>query len=94
MFVMVLTFGMIGMELYGGKLDSYHDIGYMHSFDDPIKASMTVFNIMTNDDWYGVFRLGTEFNIYYAVIYSYTMVFVLNYFVYGIVMAILLDGFS
>lgn len=32
----------------------------MHSFDDPAKAFMTVFNIMTNDDWFGVYKIGTE----------------------------------
>ena len=55
---------------------------------------MTVFNIMTNDDWYGVFVLGTGINETFGIIYSYSMVIVLNYLTYGLVLAILLDGFS
>jgi hypothetical protein len=31
----------------------------MHSYDDPIKGFMTVFNIMTNDDWFGVYKIGS-----------------------------------
>ena len=60
MFFMILTFGLIGMELFAHKFDEYHKNGYLHSFDDPAKAFMTVFNIMTNDDWFGVYKIGTE----------------------------------
>ena len=55
---------------------------------------MTVFNIMTNDDWYGVLVLGTGINKTFAVVYSYSMVIILNYLTYGLVLAILLDGFG
>ncbi|CAD8187071.1 unnamed protein product [Paramecium octaurelia] len=94
MFFMILTFGLIGMELYGHKFDEYHETGYMHSFDDPIKAFMTVFNIMTNDDWFGVYKVGTEVQTELSITYSIVLVFTLNYFTFGIMMAILLDGFS
>jgi hypothetical protein len=49
---------------------------------------------MTNDDWYGVYVMGSDLNYYFAVIYSYSMVIVLNYITYGLVLAILLDGFG
>ncbi|CAD8192000.1 unnamed protein product [Paramecium octaurelia] len=94
MFFMILTFGLIGMELFANKFDDYHKKGYMQSFDDPAKAFMTVFNIMTNDDWFGVYRIGTEVQTELAVTFSIALVFTLNYFIYGIMMAILLDGFS
>ncbi|CAD8190377.1 unnamed protein product [Paramecium pentaurelia] len=94
MFFMILTFGLIGMELYAHKFDEYHKNGYMHSFDDPGQAFMTVFNIMTNDDWFGVYRIGTEVQTELSITYSIGLVFTLNYFIYGIMMAILLDGFS
>lgn len=55
---------------------------------------MTVFNIMTNDDWYGAFVLGTGINQTFAVVYAYSMVIILNYLTYGLVLAILLDGFG
>lgn len=49
---------------------------------------------MTNDDWYGVLILGTNINVIFSLIYSLSMVFFLNYITYGLVMAILLDGFG
>ncbi|CAD8084276.1 unnamed protein product [Paramecium sonneborni] len=94
MFFMILTFGLIGMELFSNQFNEYHKQGYLQSFDDPAQAFMTVFNIMTNDDWFGVYRIGTEVKKELAVTFSIALVFTLNYFIYGIVMAILLDGFS
>jgi len=55
---------------------------------------MTIFNIMTNDDWYGVYVMGGEISYTFSVIYSYSMVIILNYCTYGLVLAILLDGFG
>ena len=55
---------------------------------------MTIFNILTNDDWYGVYVMGGEINYIFAVLYSYSMVIFLNYITYGLVLAILLDGFG
>lgn len=55
---------------------------------------MTIFNIMTNDDWYGVYVMGGGLNYNFGVIYSYSMVIILNYLTYGLVLAILLDGFG
>lgn len=49
---------------------------------------------MTNDDWYGTLVLGTNVNRDFGVIYSYSMVIILNYLTYGLVLAILLDGFG
>ena len=66
----------------------------MHSFDNPLKAGMTIFNIMTNDDWYGVYAIGSQVNLTAAVIFSFSMVLILNYLTYGLVLAILLDGFG
>jgi hypothetical protein len=49
---------------------------------------------MTNDDWYGLLVLGSEINTSFTVFYLFTMVYVLNYIIVGLLMAILLDGFS
>lgn len=55
---------------------------------------MTIFNIMTNDDWYGVYVLGSGINFTFSIIYSFSLVLILNYLTYGLVIAILLDGFG
>ena len=59
-----------------------------------MKAWITVFNIMTNDDWYGVLILGSSINKEATIIYCFFLIYIVNYLVQGLVMAILLDGFS
>ncbi|CAD8125822.1 unnamed protein product [Paramecium sonneborni] len=94
MFVVIFIYALVGMEVYAGEFDQNDVLGQLHSYDNVLKSFMTVFNIMTNDDWYGVFVLGTGINETFGIVYSYSMVIVLNYLTYGLVLAILLDGFS
>ncbi|CAD8110743.1 unnamed protein product [Paramecium primaurelia] len=94
MFLVIFIYAMIGMEMYAGVFDQTDALGQLHSYDNILKAFMTIFNIMTNDDWYGVYVIGGNINYVFAVIYSYSMVIVLNYITYGLVLAILLDGFG
>ncbi|CAD8114498.1 unnamed protein product [Paramecium sonneborni] len=94
MFIMIAIYGLIGMELYAGKFDQNDAQGQLHSFDNPLKAGMTIFDIMTNDEWYGAFVLGSQINLTAAYIFSFSMVIILNYLTYGLVLAILLDGFG
>jgi hypothetical protein len=49
---------------------------------------------LTNDDWYGVLYMGAEVNKYLGLLYSYSMMFVINYLTYCLVIAVLLDGFG
>ncbi|CAD8209125.1 unnamed protein product [Paramecium pentaurelia] len=94
MFIVIFLYALVGMEVYAGEFDQNDVLGQLHSYDNVLKSFMTVFNIMTNDDWYGVFVLGTGINETFGTLYSYSMVIVLNYLTYGLVLAILLDGFS
>ncbi|CAD8111921.1 unnamed protein product [Paramecium sonneborni] len=94
MFLVIFIYAMIGMEMYAGFFDQTDALGQLHSYENILKAFMTIFNIMTNDDWYGVYVMGGNINYVFAVIYSYSMVIVLNYITYGLVLAILLDGFG
>lgn len=56
---------------------------------------MSVFDIVTNDDWYGVFNLGASYSYKWpTVLFVFTMIYLINYLTLGILMAILLDGFS
>jgi hypothetical protein len=94
MFLMILIYGLLGMAVYASHFDETTLLGHLHSYKDPLKSWMTVFNIMTNDDWYGVLVLGTKVNQVFAFLYSFSMIHFLNYITYGLVMAILLDGFG
>jgi hypothetical protein len=39
---MILTYGLIGMELYAGEFDPSSQLGQLHNYDDPVKAFLTV----------------------------------------------------
>lgn len=56
---------------------------------------MSVFDISTGDDWYGLLVLGVNnSNEWSTLFFSISMVFIVNYMTFGLVMAIILDGFS
>lgn len=94
MFFVIFVYGLIGMELFAGNFDQNTELGQLHSYDDPIKAWITVFNILTNDDWYGVLILGSSVSRFGTIFYCFSMIYIVNYLTFGLVMAILLDGFS
>ncbi|CAD8095957.1 unnamed protein product [Paramecium sonneborni] len=94
MFLVIFMYALVGMEMFAGEFDQNDTLGQLHSYNNIFKAFMTIFNIMTNDDWYGVYVMGSELNYTFAVIYSYSMVLILNYLTYGLFMAVLLDGFG
>ena len=90
----ILVFSLIGQQLFSNRFDSSTERGQLHSFDSFFKSFLTIFNILTNDDWYGVLELGTFYsNKYITIIYMFFLVFILNLLTIGILIAILLDGF-
>ncbi|CAD8123254.1 unnamed protein product [Paramecium sonneborni] len=93
MFLMILIYALLGMAVYASNFDETTLIGQLHPYSDPLKSWMTVFNIMTNN-WYCILRVGSQINKIFAFIYSFSMIHFLNYITYGLVMAILLDGFG
>lgn len=49
---------------------------------------------MTNDDWIGVNEMGGNINLYPTEVYGIFLFYFLNIITFGLVMAVLLDGFS
>ncbi|CAD8187083.1 unnamed protein product [Paramecium octaurelia] len=94
MFLVIFMYALTGMEMYVGKFDQNDTLGQLHSYENIFKSFMTIFNIMTNDDWYGVYVIGSDIDFTFSIIYSFSMVLILNYLTYGLVMAVLLDGFG
>lgn len=55
---------------------------------------MTVFDIGTNDDWYGVILLGSTYsNPLITILYCIILLYILNYMTFGLVIAMVLDSF-
>ncbi|CAD8196993.1 unnamed protein product [Paramecium pentaurelia] len=94
MFLVIFMYALIGMEMFVGKFDQLDSLGQLHSYENIFKSFMTIFNIMTNDDWYGVYVIGSDIDHTFSIIYSFSLVLILNYLTYGLVMAVLLDGFG
>ncbi|KAM3138242.1 Sodium channel protein type 4 subunit alpha [Paramecium bursaria] len=90
----ILTYALMGLEIFSHKFDEYGHVGQLNSFDDPFKAWLTVFNIMSHGDWYGILKIAAPTNQIFSFIYLFIIVFTLNYLVYGLVMAILLEAFN
>lgn len=56
---------------------------------------MAVYNISTNDDWYAVVVLSTTYGNYYiGFLFCISLVFVVNYFGFGLAFVVILDGFA
>ncbi len=49
---------------------------------------------MSHGDWYGILKIAAPTNQIFSFIYLFIIVFTLNYLVYGLVMAILLEAFN
>ena len=56
---------------------------------------MTILHILTNDDWWGLFTIGIlNASPLFTYIFIISMIYIINYLTFGLVFAILLDGFS
>ena len=67
----------------------------MNSFDSLGKASITVLHTITNDNWSLLLIEATTFQEkWIGLVYCFTIVFLVNYLVFGLVTAVLLDAFT
>lgn len=54
-----------------------------------------MYDISTSDDWYGVVILSTTYSAsYIAFLFCISLVFIVNYFGFGLAFVIILDGFA
>jgi hypothetical protein len=95
MFLTITVYAFLGMELFANKFDSLSEEGQQHCFDDPGKAWMTVFDVSTTDDWYSLFELGVHHSSkWLTIIFVFSTIYFVNFMIFGLVLAIILDGFS
>jgi len=56
---------------------------------------MSIFNLSTTDGWPGLFELGMHYSSKWAtILFIFTTIYLLNFMIFGLVLAIILDGFS
>ncbi|CAD8178808.1 unnamed protein product [Paramecium pentaurelia] len=95
MFYVIFMYAIMGLQFFVNKFDESQRLAQLHSFNSIGKSWMTVFNIITNDDAVGMLKVATQYtDTWIGLLFYITMVFGLNYLIYGLVSAVLLDAFS
>ena len=92
----IIMLAIMGMQLFQ-TLDSSNEYFYTNNFESFLNASITVFNVITLDGWGNVLiLLNTSKDIGQVITSAYiiTVIFIGNYVLLNLVLAVLLDGFT
>ena len=82
LFWMIFIYSMIGMKIYGNKIDSSSFENQQFDFNSFLSSFMSVFNIITLGSWYKMFLLGTQnanqivFNNKFFYIYNFNLKYI------------------
>ncbi|XP_037914604.1 voltage-dependent T-type calcium channel subunit alpha-1G isoform X4 [Hermetia illucens] len=93
----IFIFSILGMNLFGCKFCEKVD-GEMEcdrkNFDSLLWALVTVFQILTQEDWNVVLFNGMEKTSHWAALYFVALMTFGNYVLFNLLVAILVEGFS
>ncbi|KAL5282751.1 CACNA1G family protein [Megaselia abdita] len=94
----IFIFSILGMNLFGCKFCEKNDGGEMicdrKNFDSLLWAIVTVFQILTQEDWNVVLFNGMEKTSHWAALYFVALMTFGNYVLFNLLVAILVEGFS
>uniref|UniRef100_A0A2S2PYV7 Voltage-dependent T-type calcium channel subunit alpha-1H n=1 Tax=Sipha flava TaxID=143950 RepID=A0A2S2PYV7_9HEMI len=97
----IFIFSILGMNLFGCKFCSRKNDGTENdvacdrkNFDSLLWALVTVFQILTQEDWNIVLFNGMEKTSHWAALYFVTLMTFGNYVLFNLLVAILVEGFS
>ncbi|CAD8075491.1 unnamed protein product [Paramecium primaurelia] len=95
MLSIILIFSILGMQFFIENFQENQSLSQLHSFKSFAKSWMTIFKISTNDDAIGMLKVVIKFQKpWIGILFYFITVFTINYLIYGLVMAVLLDAFS
>ena len=92
--ITIFIFALLGMQLFGGKFDFPDEGVPRHNFDTLIWSIVTVFQILTGEDWNAVMYDGVRATNSLATLYFLLLLVVGNFIVVNLFVAILLSSFS
>ena len=95
--LMMFIFTLLGMFLYGGQWDAEAFGGRMTSranFDGFGWGFITVFQVLTGENWNDLFWAGLDTHGFASVVYLIVLQFLGNYMIMNLFLAILLGGFE
>ncbi|KAM8841779.1 voltage-dependent T-type calcium channel subunit alpha-1H-like [Synchiropus picturatus] len=94
----IFIFSILGMHLFGCKFGLRHDSGDTFpdrkNFDSLLWATVTVFQILTQEDWNAVLYNGMASTSPLAALYFVALMTFGNYVLFNLLVAILVEGFQ
>lgn len=94
----IFTASILGMNLFGGKYSFETEEGeYVTAranFDDLFWALVTVFQVLTQEDWNTVMYDGMRATSKWAALYFILLMTIGNYILFNLLVAILVEGFA
>ena len=93
--LVIFIFALLGMQLFGGKMCGLDDGDTpRHNFDTLLWALVTVFQVLTGEDWNAVMYDGMAANGSWSALYFVLLLVIGNFLVLNLFIAILLTNFS
>lgn len=96
LFLFIFIYALLGMQLFGGNFNQDEDNNSRYNFDSFDKAFVTSFVLLTMENWNSILYLamGSEVNKGITVVYFISCIFIGNYMLLNLFLAILLDAFT
>lgn len=99
LFLLLFIYTLLGMQIFGGNLDFADNTGpdrLRQNFNSFINSFMTVFQVMTQENWSDVLTLmlRSTINPLFSLVYLISWIFIGNYIFLNLFLAILLDEFT
>jgi len=97
--LLIFIYTLLGMQLFGGQLyysNNFGDNRIRQNFDSFINAFLTVFQIMTQENWHNILHLVYRSSVNKILSISYLVSWILigNYIFLNLFLALLLDEFT
>lgn len=91
----IFIYSLLGMQVFAGELQS-DKLGFRQNFDSFGRAFLTVFQVLTLENWNDILTLtlNSHVNKLITVCYLVSWIFIGNYVFLNLFLAILLDGFT
>ncbi|CAD8190379.1 unnamed protein product [Paramecium pentaurelia] len=93
LFFLILNYAVFSLQIF--NFPNSGELALFHYFGNIYQSWIAVYDISTSDDWYGVVILSTTYSAsYIAFLFCISLVFIVNYFGFGLAFVIILDGFA
>ena len=95
LFLFIFIYALLGMQLYGGRFN-FRDNNVRQNFDSFPSAFISVFQIMTIENWNQLLYVALRSDALpiFTFLYFISWIFIGNFVFLNLFLAILLDGFT